>query len=105
MKLTQSTNDQLMATAAHRYCLGRKSYIVGSCQEWIRDTWDQFSDNTKQVMVRDTLEWLIDGKDEFDESWKSLCRKMVDKLTPEQLEWVRHAIAFRNSGTVEEILA
>ena len=36
IEITADTNDQLMAMAAHRYCLGRRSYIVGACIEWIQ---------------------------------------------------------------------
>lgn len=56
MKLTTSTNDQCMAMAAHRYCLGRATYIVGCCHEWLRHTWKDFEPNTRNVMVRDTIE-------------------------------------------------
>ena len=53
-RITPNTNDQLMVMAAHRYCLGRSSYIVSSCIEWLDRHWDQISDNTKQVVLRDT---------------------------------------------------
>ena len=38
--MTGSLNDQLMAMAAVRYCLGRSSYIVGACVEWVRENWE-----------------------------------------------------------------
>ena len=62
MNLTQSTNDQLMATAAHRYCLGRRSYIVSACIEWIKDTWADFSEGTRDVMIRETGHALEHGE-------------------------------------------
>ena len=55
MKL-ENDNDQLMTIAAFRYCLGRQSYIVGSCLDWLYATWDQIETNTRFVIVRDTLE-------------------------------------------------
>lgn len=61
MILSQSTNDQLMAMAAHRYCLGRASYIVGACIQWIPATWGQMSEGTRKNMIRDTQEALDKG--------------------------------------------
>jgi hypothetical protein len=58
MKL-ETDNDQLMVTAAHRYCLGRSSYIVGSCIEWLNDIWYQLSPNSKFVILRDTIEAIV----------------------------------------------
>lgn len=60
MKL-ENLDDQLMVLAAHRYCLGRQSYPVGSCLNWLRETWDQFEANTKFVVLRDTYEGLHHG--------------------------------------------
>ena len=31
--------DGLMAIAAFRYCLGRQTYIVGDCAEWLCEQW------------------------------------------------------------------
>ena len=58
MILSQGLNDQLMAMAAHRYCLGRRTYVVGACVEWIRATWGMMNDQTRSVMIRDTQEAL-----------------------------------------------
>jgi hypothetical protein len=71
MKLTKSLNDQLMimaahryclradlrhvdnvsikemlsnlAVAAHNYCLGRQTYIVGACIEWLLANWSKLT--------------------------------------------------------------
>jgi len=61
MQVTFSTNDQLMVTAAHRYCLGRRSYIVGSCIEFLNEVWPQLNEITQQVILRDTHEALKRG--------------------------------------------
>lgn len=58
MKL-ESENDQLMVTAAHRYCLGRSSYIVGSCIDWLNDIWYQLTPKSKFVILRDTIEAVV----------------------------------------------
>lgn len=61
-KLTESTTDQLIAIAAHRYCLGRRSYIVGACVEWLRDVWPDLTPQTRGVVIRDTRDALERGE-------------------------------------------
>ena len=46
----------LMATAAVRYCLGRSSYIVGDCVDWLVANWQAFSPNCRAIVVRDLQE-------------------------------------------------
>jgi len=100
MKLKKGElNDQLMATAAHRYCLGRASYIVPTCLEWIDDTWDQFDRNTQRVMVRDTIEFLMQYKarnDYEEHGWKAFAERGFNSLPEEDQEWVRRNVAWRS---------
>jgi len=46
----------LMITAAVRYCIGRRSYIVSDCVDWILANWTDWPDNVKQVVQRDIEE-------------------------------------------------
>lgn len=71
--------------AAHRYCLGRQSYIVGACIEWLKGNWDKFDDSTRNVLVRDTLEALMDE-----------CG--VGQIDPEGLNWVRYALGHKKES-------
>lgn len=48
--------DGLMAIAAFRYCLGRQSYIVGDCVDWLIDQWASLVPNVRQVIERDLRE-------------------------------------------------
>lgn len=48
-------DDMLMVTAAHRYCLGRSTYIISSCITWLKSHYDSFDQNTKSTIVRDTF--------------------------------------------------
>lgn len=48
--------DNLMVVAAHRYCLGRSTYIVGDCVEWLLSIWNELPDKTKAIIQRDTEE-------------------------------------------------
>lgn len=58
MQVSMSTNDQLMIMAAHRYCLGRRTYIVGACIDSLHEIWEQLSLRTQEVILRDTTEAL-----------------------------------------------
>ena len=47
--------DDLMATAAFRYCCGRRTYIIRDCVDWLLDQWPTFSDTAKAI-IRSDLE-------------------------------------------------
>ena len=59
--------DDLMALAAVRYCLGRSSYIVGDCVDWMVTQWPNLSDSIKRTIARDVDE-AIARDDEDRES-------------------------------------
>ena len=62
MKNTESSPwgwNQLMATAAVRYCLGRRTYIVSVCAEWLLDQWENFDQSTRDIIVRDIEEAFL----------------------------------------------
>lgn len=46
----------LMAMAAVRYCIGRRSYIVGDCVDWLITNWQAFEPNCRNVILRDLRE-------------------------------------------------
>ena len=43
----------LMAVAAVRYCLGRMSYIVGDCADWLCEQWPNIEPKMRAVIERD----------------------------------------------------
>lgn len=43
----------LMAIAAFRYCLGRATYIVSDCVEWLIEKWPVLNENARRVITRD----------------------------------------------------
>lgn len=48
--------DDLMAVAAVRYCLGRMSYIVGDCADWLCQQWPNIKPSMRAVIERDIRE-------------------------------------------------
>lgn len=88
-----------MVTAAHRYCLGRQSYIVGACIEWLSAWWDSFDDNTKAIIIRDTVEALQDnmaGSYLDKEAWLYFATKHYEKLDEANRMLVRDNVGYRN---------
>lgn len=45
--------DHLMVIAAVRYCIGRMSYIVSDCADWIIANWNEWPANTREIIKRD----------------------------------------------------
>jgi len=89
-------DGQLMVMAAHRYCLGRQSYIVGSALDWLWKHREHFENNTKFVIVRDTVEALMDGHAgaDFDtKGWHDFALNLYNEMSPEHQASVRRAVA------------
>ena len=104
MQLTEGTNDQLMAMAAMRYCLGRRSYIVGACHEWLREVWPQLTTNSQNVILRDIVEALRDdlAGDQIDMvGWTHTARWMWESMAADQRTWVQGAVGWRGIADVE----
>lgn len=51
--------NQIMVTAAVRYCIGRKTYIVSDCVEWVLDNWDNFTESTQGIIRKDIETELV----------------------------------------------
>jgi hypothetical protein len=45
--------SDLMALAAVRYCLGRSSYIVGDCVDWLHQQWPRMQPSIQALIARD----------------------------------------------------
>lgn len=50
--------DDLMAIAAVRYCIGRMTYIVGDCADWLICVWPDLKPSAQAVIKRDIEESL-----------------------------------------------
>lgn len=79
----------LMATAAVRYCMGRSTYIVGDCVDWLIANWSRFEPGCRVTIERDISE-AIQRDDE--------ARERGDQYLPlgmgmDRREWERAAAA------------
>lgn len=45
--------DDMMVIAAVRYCLGRQTYIVSDCADWLIANWERFAPGTRKLIQRD----------------------------------------------------
>jgi hypothetical protein len=91
-------DGQLMIMAAHRYCLGRQSYIVGAALDWLWKHREHFENNTKFVIVRDTVEALMDGHTgaDFDtKGWHNFALNLYNEMSSELQSSVRRAVAHK----------
>lgn len=65
-----AAHDHLMVIAATRYCMGRMTYIVGNCVDWLIQIWPLLSVQTRNIIRRD-IEEAFDRDDrdrEFNHS-------------------------------------
>ena len=76
---------ELMVIAAVRYCLGRRSYIVGDCADWLIEQWPNFSDKTQFIVKRD-IEEAFEGDDRARED---MCDYKPLGMDMDRAEWER----------------
>lgn len=48
--------DHLMIIAAFRYCLGRRTYMVSHCRDWIVENWKKIPEHAKGIIKQDLEE-------------------------------------------------
>lgn len=51
-----TSHDHLMVIAATRYCLGRMTYIVSDCEQWLIELWPSLPEYTRNIIKRDIEE-------------------------------------------------
>jgi hypothetical protein len=75
----------LMATAAVRYCLGRRTYIVGACVDWLEKVWPLLPEQCRVVIQRDVEEAVT--SDDDDRISGASYRHLGDDC--DRAEWLR----------------
>lgn len=77
--------DDMMAIAAVRYCLGRMTYIVSDCADWLVAHWTEFGESTRKCIQRDIDEAFVRDDE---------CRGRLDNYKPlgmdmDRAQWER----------------
>jgi len=96
MPISSSDNDQLMCIAALRYCLGRRTYIVSCCVEWIKFNWSAITENTSNVIFRDIVEAFArndTGSICDTQNWQDLLTWMWDRLSSSSKVWLMQELS------------
>lgn len=83
--------DDLMVIAAFRYCLGRMTYVVGECADWIIEQWPNFSERSK-IIIRRELEEAFQRDDQERERNAGSYRTLGHDCDRQQWERVRSFI-------------
>ena len=79
-----------MLLCALRYCMGRQSYAVSVCCDFLRDHWKDIDDGTKRTMIRDLEHDLKEceadnrylGADFDHRAWRTLLDFMQKNAPP-----------------------
>ncbi len=70
----------MMAVCAVEYCLGRKTYVVGECVEWLHAIWKELHPAAQAAIAR-TVE---SAYDKHERGWNGVLGMEMDKA-----EWDR----------------
>ena len=92
-------DGQIMVVSAHRYCLGRQTYVVGSCIDWMIKWWPQFERNTRRVIVKDTVQAIQEDSagSKYDTAdWLRFAVWAYDALELEDKKWVKSSLDYNN---------
>lgn len=100
MKL-ENLDDEIMVVCAMRYCLGRETYVVSSCCDFIKRVWPQIKDGQRGVIVRDILEAFEEGNVGANcdaDCWRELVRWCYSKFDERMKNWLHQALAHRKDA-------
>lgn len=66
--------DDLMVLAAFRYCLGRMTYIVSDCADWLIEQWPNINEGTRRVIQQELEEAFVNDNNDrkINESYRAL---------------------------------
>lgn len=64
---SETTDDELMIVSAVRYCIGRRTYMVGICASWLIRHWPELGERARMLIQRD-----LDEAFERDDNTRAL---------------------------------
>lgn len=79
--------NHLMVLAAFRYCLGRETYIVSECVNWLCEFWEDIQKPTQDRIISETMDALdadLAGDKPDKECWQSLLVFAGKKAAPHE---------------------
>jgi len=82
--------DDLMAIAAFRYCLGRMTYIVSDCADWLIEQWENLSPSARSIIKRDLEEAF--AQDDEDRANGNKYKNLGHDCDRQQWERVRRLV-------------
>ena len=77
--------NHLMVLCAFRYCLGKESYIVSECTQWLCEWWHDLADLTRKLIIDEAnaaLENNIAGDILDQETWKYFLAYIKKEAAP-----------------------
>lgn len=82
--IEKDLDSQLMVVAAHRYCLGRQTYIVGACIAWLTKNWGDIAPDYQSGIIYDTksaIEADMAGDAMDKRAWAQFVREHEHKFS------------------------
>jgi hypothetical protein len=74
--------DRIIAWCAHRYALGRMTYVPSHVADWLLTIWDELPEGERIGIRRETQEAIDQGRAGMDcdvETWTQFLEKTKDK--------------------------
>jgi hypothetical protein len=81
----------LMVVGAFRYHMGRKTYAVGDCADWLIGVWPTLRETTRHLIQRE-LDSAIKEDDADRAAGREVCRLGMDC---DRADWLRVAALWR----------
>ncbi|WP_088255567.1 hypothetical protein [Fimbriiglobus ruber] len=76
--------DSEIVFYAFRYCLGRQTYAVSTCADYLVDRWGELQERDRELIVKEIRKALAEGKAGAAcdvESWQSVLRRADENLS------------------------
>ncbi len=73
---------------AFRYCLGRQTYAVSTCADYLVAHWEELEGGDRKLMVKEIREAIANGRAGATcdvESWESVLRHAALKATEKNI--------------------
>lgn len=81
-------HDHQVAVWATRYCLGRMTYVVGSCIEWLIQVWPELHEEARAIIKRDIEEAFAEDDRDREKLGGELGYKRLG-MDMDRREWER----------------